>query len=239
MTKFLITLTTFLVLTVSASAQSFIAGGFETGGNRVNFKDNSVVGGQLFRAGTRIDKYAFVGGFAEGQYTRNLGEYTSLSGRALAEISTDPKNLGQERDGTRYHLRPEVELAVRAFREFAVTTHAGLGYTHISNFQYDKSGLNPHVGLGLNYDKKYSVSFAKIFHDPADYNDNETHGYRFRADALAPLSDKWGARLGFEYTRYTSQIPGVRDARNPFPCHCLRTDGNAFTFRVGVARLFN
>lgn len=239
MTKFLILMTTFLALSVSASAQSFIAGGFETGGNRVEFKDNSVIANRLFTAGTQIDKYAFYGGFVEGQYTRNLGEYASLSGRALAELTTDPKNLGMKRDGLRYHVRPEIELSVRAFREFAITAHGGFGFTRISNSQYEKNGLNPHVGLGLNYDKRYSVSFAKIFKDPTNYNDNETHGYRYRADALVPFSDKWGARLGFEYTRYSSQIPGVLDNRSPFPCACLRTDGNAFTFRVGVARIFN
>jgi hypothetical protein len=226
------------VLSVSANAQSFVGGGFEIGGNRANTKDNSVVGGQFFPSGARIDKYGFYGGYVEGQYDFPLGKYAALSPRGLAEATTDPKNLGVSEDGWRYHLRPEVELSVRAFRQFAFVGQGGVGFTHIRNSQYNKSGLSPHAGVGFDFDRKYRFTFARIFKDTSGYNDNETEGYRGRFDALVPFSPKWGARIGLEYTRFNNIIPGVLDARSPHPCGCLRTQGNAVTFRAGLARTF-
>lgn len=227
-----------ILLTAFASAQTFIAGGAEVGGNRVEFRDNAQVFGIPFAKGARIDRYNFFGGWGEAQADFPLGDSFSIAARGLGEISTDPKNLGQDRDGVRYHLRPEVELGVKITHALSAVIHGGGGYTHIRNSQYNKSGLNPHAGIGIDYYKKYRATFARIFPDRTNYNENETEGYRIRGDALYPFAENWGAKVGFEFTRYYANIPGLIDANSVFPCQCVRTQGNAIVFRVGIARLF-
>src|SRR5262245_32860510 len=111
MTRLMIVTIIFLILTAPVMAQTYVGGGFEVGGNSVNFKDRSRIGGVTFRPGQNIDRYAFFGGFAEAQYDYRINDRFHLNGRGLLELSTDPKNLGPQfgRSGGRFHARPEVE----------------------------------------------------------------------------------------------------------------------------------
>src|SRR5262249_52837632 len=144
-----------------------------------------------FRQGQQIDRYAFFGGFADGQYEYKLTDRLSLNGRGLVELSTDRKNLGGYRDGARFHARPEIEAALGVSEEWKVLAHGGVGFTHVWNDQYSKSGLNPHAGAGISYEDKYRFTFARIFRDTTNLNNNETEGWRYRGDIHFPLSKRF------------------------------------------------
>src|SRR5262249_11833663 len=152
--------------------------------------------------------YTLLGGFLDSQLKLAEYEKVQLRLRGLAEITTDPKQLNSQirRGGYRMHTRPADELAVGS--RFRGLVNAGVGYTRIENESYTKSGLNPHVGVGVEYNGAYRLTVARIFRDPTDLNQNKTQGFRVRADAVQPLNDKWGALVGFEYTPYSNIIPG-------------------------------
>src|SRR5262249_18934232 len=137
------------LLALSVQAQTTdVGGGIEAGGKDVKFPNDSRIAGIRFRQGQQIDRYAFFGGFADGQYEYKLTDRLSLNGRGLVELSTDRKNLGGYRDGARFHARPEIEAALGVSEEWKVLAHGGVGFTHVWNDQYSKSGLNPHAGAG-------------------------------------------------------------------------------------------
>lgn len=243
MRKTFINFVMLMLLAVSASAQSYLSAGFTAGGNNLKFKDTARVeegdgNYVVYQKGSVIDKYTFFGGFTEAQKTFQFSPRFGLNVRGLVELTTDPKNTGMERDGSRLHARPELEALVKVVGELSALVNSGVGFTHISNKEYSENGLNPHVGVGLSYRNKYNFVAQRLFEDTYD-NGNATKGYRFRADALHPFTGKWGVKFGFEYTRYTGNIPGLEDTYSAYPCHCVRTDGTALTFRVGTARLFN
>src|SRR5262249_42783936 len=137
------------------------------------------------------------------------------------------------------HARSEIEAALGVSEEWKVLAHGGVGFTHIWNDQYSKSGLNPHAGAGLSYDNKYRFTFARLFKDRTNLNNNETEGWRYRGDVHFPLSKRFGILGGVEVTTFNNKIPGIRDCLSRRPCRCLETEGTAFVFRVGLARLFD